>query len=215
MKLWRFSDPGDYQYARASRRGTWEGQPPRRVKPLVIEWEPDSNVIGDFTWPGFDSDIVITDRVGTAMKEAGVTGLELAPVEMVENSRKSKRTSRMKQVKLPYTGPPLWDLWVTGRARVDRERSTITTNHVGTDERYEVSGIERWEVVWDQQRMELMKKRYPRVGGQGLFVRTRTGIFRVPEFPAWVFCTDDVKELIEEHRFTNVSFLEMGDVLDP
>ena len=83
MKLWRFSDPRDYQYARASRRGTWEGRPPRRVKPLVIEWEPDSNVIGDFTWPGFDSDIVITDRVGAAMKEAGVTGLDLAPVENV------------------------------------------------------------------------------------------------------------------------------------
>jgi hypothetical protein len=217
MKLWRFTGPNDFRYARAGRQGgTWqEAEPWRRERPLVIEWLPGSDLIGDFTWPGLDTDIVVTDRVGTAMKEAGVTGLELAPVEMVETSKQSKRMSRKKQVKLPYTGPQLWDLQVTERAQLDQKRSTITVKQDGAEERFEVTGVERRGAVWDRQRMELMKVWHPRMEGQGLFVWTRTGIFRVPEFPAWVFCTDGVKKLIEEHRFTNVSFLEMGDVLNP
>lgn len=215
MKLWRLSDPSDFRYARASRRGTWEGTPPRRVQPLVIEWEPDSEVVGDFVWPGFDTDIVIAERVGKALKEAGVTGFELAPVRMVENSEKSKRTSRRPGVKLPYAGPQLWELWVTAWAELDRKRSTVKV--VGTQpdgtEQYEVSGVEGREAIWDQQRLELVKKRRPRIDGQGLFVRTEAGIFRAAEFPGWIFCTDETKELIESHDFTNVSFLEMGEVL--
>jgi hypothetical protein len=215
MKLWRFSDPGDFQYARASRRGSWEGSPPRRVTPLVIEWEPDSDVIGDFSWPGFDSDIIVTERVVMTMKEAAITGFELAPVEMVENSERAKRTSRRTRVKLPYVGPRIWELWVTEWAQLDRERSALTVTQIRGAERYEASGVEYQEAVWDPQRMALFKKRHPRLHGQGLYVRAGTAVFRIPEFPAWVFCTDDVKKLIERHRFTNVSFLEMGDVLDP
>ena len=80
--------------------------------------------------------------------------------------------------------------------------------------RYEVSGVERLKVTWDQQRMELVKERHARVDGQGLFVQSGSGVFRIPECSAWIFCNDDVKKLIEDHCCTNVSFLEMGDVLD-
>ena len=215
MKLWRFSDPSDFRYARASRRGTWEGSPSRRVRPLVIEWEPDSDIVGDFTWPGFDTDVIVTDRVGRALKEAGTTGFEMAPVEMVENSEASKRRSKKPRVKLPYTGPQLWDLWVTDWAKLDHERSTVTLVEKQPDgtEQYEVSGVERREANWDQERMELVREKYPRTEGQGLFVRTDTAIFRLAEFPGWIFCTDEVKQLIESNDFTNVSFLEMGEVL--
>jgi hypothetical protein len=215
MKLWRFSDPSDLRYARASRRGTWEGTPARRVRPLVIEWEPDSDLVGDFTWPGFDTDIVIMERVGKALKEAGVTGFELAPVQMVDNSEESKRASKKPRVKLPYVGPQLWDLWVTARAQLDRDRSSVKMLGKQADgsEQYEVSGVERREAIWDQQRMELVKRRHPRIDGQGLFVRAETGIFRIAEFPGWILCVDEVKQLIESHSLTNVSFLEMGEVV--
>lgn len=214
MKVWRFSDPSDFRYARASRRGTWEGAPARRVRPLVIEWEPDSDLVGDFAWPGFDTDIVVVDRVGRALEEAGVTGFELGPVEMVENSEAAKRASKKPRVKLPYVGPQVRDLWVTAWAELDRERSTVKLvgrQPDGSDQ-YEVSGVERREAIWDQQRTELVKQRHPRISGQGLLVRADTAIFRLAEFPGWIFCTDDVKRLVESHNFTNVSFLEMGDV---
>ena len=65
MKLWRFADPFDYHFARAGRvGGTWqEGEYRFRRKAIVIEWEPDSDVVGDFTWPGLDTDVVVTAQV--------------------------------------------------------------------------------------------------------------------------------------------------------
>jgi hypothetical protein len=45
-------------------------------------------------------------------------------------------------------------------------------------------------------------------------VPSARGIFRVEELPGCILGTDDVKRLIEEHGFTNVSFLEMGDTLE-
>jgi hypothetical protein len=214
MRLWRFSDPGDCGYARATRRGSWEGNPSRRVTPLIIEWEPDSDVLGDFTWPGFDSDIVVTDAVAKALQGSGVPGFELGAVKMQENSEPAKRRSKRPRVKLPYSGPQLWDLWVTAWTSPDRDRSTITEVQREDGSRYfEVAGVQRREKTWDQRRMELVTVLHPRVEGKGLFVPPIRGIFRVRDVPGWIFCTDDVKRLIEEHGFTNVSFLEMGDVL--
>lgn len=214
MTLWRLSDPGQHRYARASRRGTWEGNPSRRVRPLIIEWEPGSDVIGDFTWPGFDSDIVVNDRVAEVLTGAKVPGFDLGSVQMQENCEADKRRSKKPRVQLPYSGPSLWDLWVTAWTIADRARSTIDqvtrpNGSVGL----ELRGVQHLDASWDQQRMALVKKMYPRVKGQGLFVPPIRGIFRVEEFPAWVFCTDEVKDLIEQYNFTNISFLEMGDVL--
>ncbi len=217
MKLWRLSEPFDYHFARASRSGgTWqEGEYKQRRRPLVIEWEPDSDVVGDFTWPGLDTDIVVTDRVGQALADAHVEGYELRSVQMQENSEPAKRRSKKAMIKLPYSGPNLWDLWVTAWTRLDRDRSTVSEEHRedGTVA-YNVSGVQHEETSWDQQRMELVKRMQPRIPGEGVFVPPIRGIFRVEETPAWIYCTDDVKQLIEDRDFTNVSFLEMGDVLD-
>jgi len=214
MKLWRFSDPCKYEYARASRRGSWAGSPSRRVQPLIIEWEPDSDVVGDFTWPGFDSDIIVKETVAKVLQAANVPGFELGPVQMQENSEPAKRRSRKRRVKLPYSGPQLWELWVTAWTNLDSARSTVTeiTKEDGV-RHFEVSGVQHLEQAWDQERAELVTVLHPRVEGEGVIVPQAQGIFRVREFPAWVFCTDDVKRLIEEHEFTNVRFLEMGDVL--
>ena len=210
--LWRFSDPGDFSFARASRRGTWHGEPQVRIRPLVMEWEAGSDVIGDFTWPGFDSDIVISDRAAQALLQAGIPGFELSNIELVETRKNVRALDKGKgTVRLPYSGPVLWDLWVTETAALDRERSTITCDHEGGTPQWEVKGVEWREAVWDSQLKMLNKILHPRVEGQGLFVRTARGIFRVAEFPGWIFCSDDVKTLIENRCFTNVSFLQMGD----
>ena len=217
MKLWRFSDPCDYTYARAGRvGGTWQdGEYDERRRPITVEWESGSDVVGDFTWPGLDTDVLTTDRPGGALTAAQVPGVVLRSVEMVENSEPAERRSKKPRVKLPYSGRQLWDPWVTAWTRVGRDRSTVreVEREDGT-EHLEAVGVERREMTWDQQRMELVTVLQPRLEGQGLVVPATQGIFRVKEFPAWIFCTDDVKRLVEERGFTNVSFLEMGDVLE-
>ncbi len=150
-----------------------------------------------------------------ALQAANVLGFELGSVEMQENSERAKRRSKKPGVQLAFSGPKLWNLWVTVWKCADRDRSTIkeVKRESGTID-FELIGVQHFESLWDQQRMELVKQRHSRVDGQGLFVPSIQGIFRIEEFPAWVFCTDYVKRLIEEHGFTNVSFLEMGDTLE-
>ena len=218
MKLWRLSDPCDYRYGRAGRvGGTWQkGEYMERRRALAIVWLPDSDAVGDFTWPGLDTDVVVTDRVGAALADVQIEGYELKPVEMAEDSEAAVRRSRKPRVRLPYSGPPLWDLWVTAWTRIDRKRSTVAaTRTADGSETFELRGVQRRESSWDKERRVLVKRMHPRVEGQGLFVPPIRGFFRVSEFPAWIFCTDDIKDLIEDHCFTNVSFLEMGDVLEP
>lgn len=215
MKIWRFSDPSKAEYARASRRGSWAGSPSRRVRPLVIEWEPGSDVVGDFTWPGFDSELVVKASVANALQEAEVPGFEFCAIEMLENSEPAKRRSKERRVELPYSGSNLGELHVTTWTRLDRERSTVTEvkNEDGTTH-FVPRGVQHMEQTWDRDRAELITRLHPRVAGEGLVVRETNGIFRIQELPAWVFCTDDVKRVIDEHGFTNVRFLEMGDTLD-
>jgi hypothetical protein len=219
MKIFRFSDPCDHDYAGAIRvGGTWQpGEYRERRRPIVIEWQPDSDVVGDFTWPGFATDLVITDQVARALADRGIGGFELRAVEMFESAKvakMSRRRSKRPRVRLPYTGPKLWDLWLTAWTHIDKERSTITTHQRQDGSTYEeVSGVQHEETIrWDPEK-GLIKQMHPRIEGQGLFVPPIDGFFRVFEWPAWSLCTENVKCLIEEHRFTNVSFWEMGDVL--
>ncbi|MBK9259933.1 MAG: hypothetical protein IPM54_08875 [Polyangiaceae bacterium] len=219
MKIWAFHEPFDYDYARALRVGgiSQPGEYQERRRPIVIEWLPDSDVVGDFTWPGFDTELVITDQVARALADRGIGGFELREVEMFESAKvakMSRRRLKRPRVRLPYTGPKLWDLWPTAWTHADMERSTITTRQLadGTTD-YELLGIQDEESTWDQENGVMHNRMIPRIEGQGLFVPPIDGIFRVYEFPGGILCTDNVKCLIEEHRFTNVSFVEMGDVL--
>ena len=83
-------------------------------------------------------------------------------------------------------------------------------------EYYEVYGVEREDATWNVKRGELVKKRVPRSLGQGIYVSKGdlkgADIFRVHEFPAWIFCTNRVKGFIEREGFTNVVFFEMGEL---
>jgi len=229
MRVWRLADPGDDRFARASRRGSWSpssglcsecgASSQERIQPLVLEWEPGSALVGDFTWPGFGSDIAITEQVVKALKSFG--GFEAGPVEMVQepNLKRPSGSRRGKpRVWLPYEGPPLYDLWVTQQVHLDRERSSVwlvKQCRTCSRQQYAVDGIERWETGWDKERRESVKTHIPRSRGLGLYVEedalAGTAIFRTHEFPGWVLCTDAIKELVEKEGFTNVSFLEAGE----
>jgi len=231
MIIWQFDDPMDPTYAVATRRGTWEplagkmcpecsGSGQKRIRPLIIEWEPGSNLVGDFVWPGLGGDVIVSEPAMTALDEH-FSGFELAPVEMRENSERSARVRSTRIVAFPYRGVRLFDLWVNCWVHMIPELSSVELGNVCSTcgrKEYELRGVERWETTWNQERLELVKHHHPRKANQGLFVRAQdmqgADIFRVYEFPGCILCTDAVKELVEGNAFTNVRFLEMGEVIE-
>lgn len=140
MKLFHFHDPGNNLFAKASRRGTW--YPPgikicpecsssrqTRISPLIIEWEAGSDKIGDFTWPGFDTELVVVNTVKIAFKNK-FTKIEFGVVTFFQNQnlrQPIKLTSRTKpRIWLPYPGPMLWDILPTHWCHIDHSKSGVS-----------------------------------------------------------------------------------------
>ncbi len=235
MKIWIIRDPVDFQFARANIQGTWlpikNGlktclgctQPlQKRIKPLVIEWESGSNVIGDFLWPEFAS-IAVSERSFKAL-ESQFEGFKHGPVEMIQDpklirpKRITKRTT--PRIWLPYEGMPLYELWVTSWVHIDMQKSSVIFEKRCSScaqEFYMVTGIESSERSWNSYLGKMFEMRVPREPGQGIFIDETNlkgaDIFRVHEFPAWTLCTDRVKDFIVKENFTNVTFFEMGEII--
>lgn len=234
MTIWQFWEPRGSGFAEAVDRGTWISEHGRgecsecgipdevRIPPLILEWEPGSDVVGDFVHVGI-SDWAATDGVLTALADR-FRGFEPGPLEMVQDSglRRPKRVTRRTKprVWLPYEGPPLHDLWVTAWAHIDCEKSSVRLKRQCTTcgyREYKLEGVEERTFKWDAERLEGHHVRIPRVPGKGLYVHRRdlagADIFRVHEFASAVLCTDSVKAFIEDHGYTNIIFLEMGELL--
>lgn len=206
-------DPNDPRFASAGRRGTWFPRPgpgpcpectgsrQKRVSPLIIEWNPGSERFGDFIWPGFNDEIVVTQRVREALEENRFRGIEFHPVEMIQQpklKRPQKATKRTKpRVWLPYEGPPLWDLQPTSWCHVDLERTDIRLEKVcSCGAHYYFRPLEGKEYIfldpstWD--------------GAE---------IFHLYEY-GWIYCTEKFVEFIESRGFTNVHFVCRGELPD-
>jgi hypothetical protein len=174
-----------------------------------MEWEPSSEVVGDFTWPGFGFEVVVTDSAAAVL--GGFSGFELGPVEIT--------ASHSQPPNVPRKWPPLHELWVTKWVSLDQQRSTARRVSIcGTcgTEFWEVDGAERVDSDWDAAAGQLVSEHKPRVPGAGIVVtEANLGIFRVREFPGWSFCTDDVVRAVEQAKLTNAGFLEVGDQVTP
>jgi len=200
----------DETYARAGRRGTWFPDDAElcqecgasncsRVRPLIIEWEPGSDVIGDFTWPGLLDDIIVSQRVRESF-EGRFSGFEFGPVIMNQDPKSEKSsTARRREkprVRLPYQGPPLWDLWVTSWCDVDVSASGITL-----EKECQTCHRKFFKPVKDEQMLIIDP---PTWNG--------AHIFKTYQYPAWVFCLEEVRGEIQRNRFSNIIFSRRGRI---
>jgi hypothetical protein len=172
--------------------------------------------VGDFVWSGFDDETIARDEILTAFR-AHFSGFELGPVEMIEDPEMPLPERRKPRVRLPYEGPPLSELWVTSSARLDRGRSSVELERkcrTCSTEYWEVYGVEHWESHYDPDGNSLIRSKTERHPGAGIFVDESqlagADLFRLREFPSWIFCTDSVREFVEKQSYSNVAFLEMG-----
>lgn len=239
MRVWEITEPlGGSGYATAGVIGTWTHSAVCRnprcragselVPPYTIEWDPGSDRVGDFTWASFTKP-VIGELVFHEL-QVRFRGLVCHPVRMFQNprlkqpTRRTKRTTR--RVWLPYEGPQLYLLGATTWVHMDPARTTARLaahcENCGL-KRYELTGVEisehRAEVIQVGQQYDLRQHRVhvPREPGHGLYVRAvdvgNSDFFGVHEFPSWVFCTDAAKRFIQDQGYTNVAFLERGEIV--
>ena len=84
-------------------------------------------------------------------------------------------------------------------------------------EYYDAFGLECYESKFNQLTGRLESYYCPRKRDKGLCVHRQdidgNDIFHIKEFLGWKYCTDTVKELIEEKEYNNVRFLEVGDAI--
>jgi hypothetical protein len=209
MKFYRFQDPRNFYYARAFGGRTLDseiGKPcpecgASRVKfkpPFTLEWEPGSDIIGDFTFPGLGETIIIKDSVKTGF-ESRFHDFELFPIEFRQDPKLRKPTRITKRTQpriwLPYTGSALWELEITKWCRLELEKSGVTLEKICfTCGReiflYDSSSTLRWVVD----------------------AKTWAGedFFHLFESRRWIFCSEKVKSFIEQSGFSNVKFIEYG-----
>ena len=193
--LFHFHDPDNYQFASAGRRGTWYPSPgpglcpecgasrQKRIPPLILVWYPDSDQIGDFVWPGMDDEVVVAERVRIAL-EGRFRGFDFQPIVMRQDpklKRPQRITKRTKpRVWLPYEGPPLWDMWVTAWCHLNLERSGETLEKECStcgEKFYKGPPFEERYLVVDSASWD------------------GSDIFHIYEYPRWIFCTEQVKQV--------------------
>jgi hypothetical protein len=194
MKVYKLGNPYSSRYAEPwtdSKYWEWSECPvckrqimgKKKTEGFVIEWHRSSR-IGDFSWvPG--GEIIVSQRVKAIFEEHNVTGCKYGPVEMIDPEDPEDPIV----VKLPYEGPPLYELIITGSGGNAAEESGIKIeekcDHCGSasylpfDRRIDVLIID--PANWDG-----------------------SDVFKIIEMGNCTFITEKVKSLIEAHKFTNV-----------
>jgi hypothetical protein len=208
-KLYLFSNPYDDRFARACRLGTWVsdsglglcpecGMPQeKRVRPLIMEWEPGSQVIGDFSWPGNLDDIVVTTRVKNRL-DGLITGVEFSSLIVKDaahsKSRKTKVRASLARKQAETTA--LWDMWVTAWSHLDHAASRLVMEREcnACHYRYFRPPARNKKLVLDPASWH----------GES--------VFKCYELPVWIFAVEEVRDMIIEEEFTNVVFREIGIV---
>ncbi len=163
----------------------------RIVAPLLIQWEPSTEVIGDFSWDGpFGTKFVVTERVVDKMNLMGFDCL-FSEVQYVRPDRKRN------VVPFPYAGPRLRWCQPTAMVSLDMERSVVAVvSHCLEcgDVRYTFrdNGIVIRKQEWKQK-----------------------DIFRIAtNGPDLAFVTEEGRRLIEEAGLTNIAFTDAGEIID-
>lgn len=206
MKLYRFEDPYDEKFARAFTLGTWEPKDAKlcqecghgtekRVPPLIIEWQDSTDLVGDFTFPGMDDEMVVTDRIRRELLSQKFGPITFRPLRMHQKP-KSKQSGRTKRVLLPYKGESLWELQPHVWASLNLERSKVKfKGKCGT------CGFHHYKLPRSLKKFFVTSA-----------TRKNSRIFRIRELPNWFFCTEEVKTFVESQGCTNVSFELMGEI---
>ena len=180
------------------------------VDPLRVEWDEGSEKIADFVSARAHVVVreAVLDEIATVCR-----GWRKGAVEMPDhpNLRRPLAPGRgaKRRVWLPYEGPQLVELVPTLDVEILPQSTVVIDWSCQTCGRivYKAfNGIERRD----------SRTFTPRVAGQGLFFENRllTGavIFR-PKYSGLLLCSDGAREFIQSRGYSNIEFLEVGELV--
>jgi hypothetical protein len=228
VTIWSLGWPHSSPYADVECLGTYKSVKPtgcleceyetqQLVSPLLLTFADDSpsNVVGDFVWPMFEP--VLRKQCALELSRK-FSGFKLGTVRIV-----AKPHDQRKFVKVGCKILGRYDFrWLIPTVTVAADMSMSTLK---VEERcpkcgkpvYHVKGMEIDDLRYDRKKDLLMRVRRRRKEGMGIFVRGKAlgnaSIFRVAEQSGAILCRDDVKRYIQDNGWTNVSLLEIGDIV--
>lgn len=206
INIYKLDDPIDSGFAQAVRLGTWspaKSKPcpecgrsnQRRVPPLMIEWERGPNVIGDFTWPGFNEDIVVRQKIRDFL-ENNFNGFHFETVNAKPMVRKPKRVNeKTAQPQSSSNEEQLWEMFITSWCHVDHKRTGLRF-----EKECSICG-RKTPMQTDSANSKIIIDP---------FTWDTADFFRIFEYPRWVYCTERAKIAIQDARFTNITFSLFG-----
>lgn len=131
-------------------------------------------------------------------------GISLKEIKIEQNPKEKKVKNKESLKWLPNNYPKLLKLEVTKKVPLN-SKSTVLYDEDGYIE--EIEGIE------EVRGNEIIKLREQ---GKGLFINkedVKNVSFFSPINTSYSLCTEHVKEYIEEKKYTNICFLEVGNII--
>ncbi|MFZ5833331.1 MAG: hypothetical protein ACOY3P_24845 [Planctomycetota bacterium] len=177
---------------------------------MEAEWQYGSDEIGDFTFAY--GHVVVKSQIADELLEhfeGFRKGLIVFPHHASRQEPETRESRARKRIWLPYKGPSLCEMVPT--TVVGFDPSTAARIERRCDE----CGLVIYE--WPKGIEEVRGRiRCPREPGKGLFFQRsalgQASFFR-PQHTGFVLCTETVKDFMEQKAYTNVEFLEVGDIL--
>lgn len=198
MKLLLVEKERSDRFAEISATGTWSegeicsacGQVTQvRIPPLVAQWEPGSDLIGDFTWSSYTA--IVQDHVREFLESSG---FECRFEDVVYEPTESTRKKIQPTVGFPYEGPRFWWLRATKRIPLNEQASgvelKIDCDVCGQkDYTFRREGIVVDRSSWNGEKL-----------------------FRIEQFGKSdaKFVSEEGCELLQEQGFSNLTFHEAG-----
>jgi hypothetical protein len=207
MKLYQLYVDFDGQYARLSPSHSLNEIEPEPKKFIWNNFGADDKKIADFV-PAF-FDIIVKEEVGDILLDK-FKGIEKRSIKIIEKVTDIKKKKRLKWYPLEY--PNLVLLKMTKRVTILPESTVKIQIEME-------NGIER-KVFESDSIIGIAKledgKIIPRENGKGFYVDKNEiigyDIFHPEDSGIWL-CTNKVKTFCEKEKFTNVYFLEAGDIV--
>jgi hypothetical protein len=159
--------------------------------PLLVQWEPSTDRIGDFSWDGpFGYVFVVKVSVAEKLAELGIECTFL-PVNVVRPKRKRNT------VGFPYVGPRL--VWGNCSA-------TLNLDEDASKVKMESSCADCGDVRYTFRNAGIVIRRRE-WGGQHMFRIATNGRSRA------TFVTEQGREILENSGFSNIAFSLAGDIV--